>query len=52
MKKWMSKFLIAAAGATDDGHRQWEWLPLDKAPVNTRDFESLQRGPNCSPTTA
>lgn len=43
MKKWMSKFLLALlavpmmAVASED-------IPLDKAPVNTRDFESLQRG--------
>ena len=43
MKKWMSKFLIALlalpvmAMANED-------LALDKAPINTHDFESLQRG--------
>ena len=43
MKKWMSKFLIALLALPVMAMANEE-IALDKAPINTHDFESLQRG--------
>ena len=43
MKKWMSKFLLALLALPMMAAANEE-MALDKAPINTRDFESLQRG--------
>lgn len=43
MKKWMSKFLLALLALPMVAVANEE-IALDKAPINTHDYESLQRG--------